>query len=109
MASAQPAISSAVSPLIRIATRNAPIWTDVASPLMIWSITARASERREVATVHEASRGPLDHRLPQEAPADVGPERGQNRLGMELDAVDRVLAVPDGHHLAVVGGRAHLE
>ena len=41
----QPAISSAVSPLARSATRKPPICAGVASPRMISSMTARASER----------------------------------------------------------------
>ena len=45
MASAQPAISSARSPLSRSATRKPPICAGVASPLMIWFITSRASPR----------------------------------------------------------------
>src|SRR6476646_9864841 len=34
---------------------------------------------------------------------------GQERLGMELHALDRQLAVPDGHDLSVVGGRRDVE
>ena len=45
IASAQPAISSAVSPLARSATRKPPIWAGVASPRMISDITSRASSR----------------------------------------------------------------
>ena len=45
MASAQPAISSMVSPLSRSATRNPPICADVASPRMISPIASRASDR----------------------------------------------------------------
>ena len=45
MASAQPAISPARSPLSLSATRKPPICAGVASPLMIWFITSRASGR----------------------------------------------------------------
>ncbi len=95
IASAQPAISSGVSRLIRIATRKAPICAAVASPLMIWSMTARASDRvRSRPSRSRARASWIIRRRLQEAPADLGPERRQDRLGMELDAVDGVLAVP---------------
>ena len=45
IASAHPAISSAVSPFMRNATRNAEICAGVASPLMIVPIAERASAR----------------------------------------------------------------
>ena len=45
IASAQPAISSAVSPFGRSATRKPPIWAGVASPRMIVFIASRASSR----------------------------------------------------------------
>ena len=45
IASAQPAISSAVSPFTRNATRKPPICAGVASPRMISSITSRACSR----------------------------------------------------------------
>ena len=45
IASAQPAISSAVSPFARSATRKPPICAGVASPPMISPITSRASSR----------------------------------------------------------------
>jgi hypothetical protein len=45
IASARPAISSAVSPFARRATRNPPICVGVASPRMISCITSRASAR----------------------------------------------------------------
>ena len=45
IASAQPVISSTVSPFARSATRNPPICASVASPRMISSITSRARSR----------------------------------------------------------------
>src|SRR5919204_653579 len=45
IASAQPAISSAVSPFARSAIKKPAIWAGVASPLMIEPMTARASSR----------------------------------------------------------------
>ena len=45
IASAQPVISSAVSPLSRSATRKPPICASVASPRMISSITSCACDR----------------------------------------------------------------
>ena len=43
MTDAIPAISAGVSPLMRSAVTNAPNWAGVASPDMIWDITAAAS------------------------------------------------------------------
>src|SRR5439155_26167876 len=45
----------------------------------------------------------------QEVAGQVGPERSQYRLGMELHAVDGKLAVADGHHLVVRAGCGDLE
>ncbi len=45
IASAHPAISSALSPFARRATRKPPIWAGVASPAMISPITSRAWSR----------------------------------------------------------------
>ena len=45
IASAHPAISSAVSPLSRSATSRPPIWAGVASPSITSFMTARASSR----------------------------------------------------------------
>ena len=61
IASAQPAISSAVSPLSRSATRKAPIWAGVASPRMISSITSWACSRAEVAAFEQLGERLLDH------------------------------------------------
>ena len=43
----------------------------------------------------------LDHAPSRKFFASSRPERRQHRLGMELHAVDRQLAVADRHHLAV--------
>ena len=52
----------------------------------------------------------LDHsRALEEVARERRPVRRQHRLGMELDADRRQLAVPHGHHLAVVGERGRLE
>jgi hypothetical protein len=53
IASAQPAISSAVSPFSRSATRKPPICAGVASPRMISSITSR--QRRAARSVPSSS------------------------------------------------------
>ena len=45
IASAKPAISSAVSPFVRRATRNPAIWAGVSSPSMTEPISSRASAR----------------------------------------------------------------
>ena len=66
---------------------------------------ARGSGRCRRAAVRAR---PGSSRL-EEVLRDVAPVRRQHRLGMELDAVDRQLAVPHGHHLAVGRRRRDLE
>ena len=109
IASAQPAISSAVSPFRRSATRKPPSCAGVASPRMISSIAARASARERSWPSSRRARALLDHRSLQEVAGELGAERRQHRLGVELDAVDGQLAVTDGHHLAVLAGGGDLE
>ena len=110
IASAQPAISSAVSPFSRNATRKPPICAGVASPDMIVFITSRACVAAEVAAVEQLVERVLDHGVaPEEVLRELAPDRRQHRLGMELHAVDRQLAVAHRHHLAVGCGRRDLE
>ena len=111
IASAHPAISSAVSPFSRSATRKPPIWACVASPAMIEFITSRASLAREVVPVEQPRERRLDH-VPSRKfrrQSSAAPERREHRLRMELHAVDAKLAVAHRHHLAVGGGGRHLE
>ena len=110
MASAAPAISSAVSPFRRSAIRKPPIWAGVASPAMIVPMTSRASLRVRLSPSSSRARARLDHRSPpQEVPGEVAAERCEHGLGVELHAVQRQLAMPHGHHLAVRRRRRDLE
>src|SRR2546427_13134443 len=45
----------------------------------------------------------------EEVPKEPAPVRRQDRLRMELDALDRIAAMAHAHDLTIVGGRAHLE
>src|SRR2546427_4813771 len=45
----------------------------------------------------------------EEVPKEPAPVRRQDRLRMELDALDRIAAMPHAHDLTLVGGRDHLE
>src|SRR2546430_17510437 len=45
----------------------------------------------------------------EEVPKEPAPVRGQDRLRVELDALDRIAAMAHAHDLTLVGGRAHLE
>ena len=113
IASAQPAISSAVSPFSRSATRKPPICAGVASPRMISCITSRACVAREVVAVEqsrERAPGSSSEEVPPEKICSQSrPERREHALGMELDAFDRQLAVADAHHLAVGRPRGDLQ
>src|SRR2546430_14602352 len=45
----------------------------------------------------------------EEVSQEPAPVRRQDRLRMELDALDRISSMAHGHDLTIVGGRAHLE
>src|SRR2546430_8582471 len=45
----------------------------------------------------------------EEVAKEPAPVRRQDRLRMELDALDRIAAMAHAHDLTIVGGRAHLE
>ena len=68
---------------------------------MIEPISSRALVAGEMVPVEQSGwhRGTDAH--PQEVPRHRGPERGEHALRVELDALDRQLAVADAHHLAV--------
>src|SRR2546427_11772060 len=67
------------------------------------------------ATIHgplrpsSESRTNLAARPLEEVPKEPAPVRRQDRLRMELDALDRIAAMAHAHDLTIVGGRAHLE
>ena len=108
IASAKPAISSGVSPFRRRATRKPPIWAWVASPAMISSITARACGAVEVVAVEQPSERLLDHR-DRKFRQRSGPSGVSTDSGWNCTPSTGSVAVADGHHLAVGGGRRHLE
>src|SRR5581483_9401299 len=123
---ARPTSSATVSPLARSATRKAAVWTSPARPSMISSRTAEAWSAVRCAPEHTSSiarvrmsfgatcrrqyaaaastrqqaRGGLRgarRAEVQEVPQHVLPARGQDRLGVELDALGRQLAVAHAH------------
>src|SRR2546430_7383961 len=51
----------------------------------------------------------LTPRSLEEVPKEPAPVRRQDRLRVELDALDRIAAMAHAHDLTIVGGRAHLE
>src|SRR2546430_17597624 len=67
------------------------------------------------ATIHgplrpsSESRTNLAARPLEEVPKEPAPVRRQDRLRMELDALDRIAAMAHAHDLTIVGGRAHLD
>src|SRR5215212_3353567 len=129
MADANPAISSIVSPRIRSAVRNAPIWAGVTAPVMIWSMAAadcsassvppsttvriaslmsRSRTNRSSPTLAISRRDrQLSHWRPssQEVGKEIIARRRQNRLRVELDAFHRQGAMSQAHHQAVGLGR----
>src|SRR3954447_20419807 len=95
---ASPASSSSVSPLARRAMRKPAICTSLASPAMMTSSTAAAwslDRSRPDATASMACVRIASgiHEVAQQRAALVG----EHRLGVELHALGRQLAVADGH------------
>ena len=107
IASAKPAISSAVSPFVRNATRKPAICACVPSPSMIEPISSRASSRERWWPSRSSwIAGPMIIR----GSSSPSPARaGQHALGVELDTLDRQLGVAHAHHLAVGGVRGDAE
>src|SRR4051812_18943964 len=114
---ASPASSSTVSPFVRSAIRNAAIWVSDALPSMITRKTSAAcsmgrSRRDASASIAFVRVGstipcvakPHSEEVLQQLLAGVG----QHRLGVELDALGRQLAVAHRHQDAAAP-RAHLE
>ena len=91
--------------------RKPPICAGVAEPLMISPITARASSRLRSCPSRSRARPSwiVIASPPGSSSRERGPVGREHRLRVELDAVDRELAVPDRHHFAVLRGRADLE
>jgi hypothetical protein len=63
---------------------------------------------RQVPPVHELGDRGLDH-APPGSSDQLGPDRRQHRLGVELDSVHGQLAVANGHDLAIRSRRGDLE
>src|SRR5512142_2577852 len=106
IADANPAISSAVSPRTWSAARSAPSCAGVASPSMTLVIAASASSRvrpRPLTTMPRASRAST------EVLQHAHPVGGEHRLRVELHGLEGKTGVPQAHHDAVVGPRAHDE
>ena len=106
-----PAISSTVSPLVRKAISSPAVCASDARPSItsrrqaVVSSAVRASlrQRRSIVSVRI---GLAAFRSAQEVAQYGHTLAGEHRLGVELHALGRQLAVADGHHRVAVGGRA---
>src|SRR5262245_13858090 len=121
--SAAAVITAAVSPRIRSATAKPATWTGVHAPVRIASKAARivSGDAPSLETISSKTRGkgmtglatvsPVQS-VSQRAdpvPQEIHARRRQDRLRVELDALDRVLAVAQAHHLALGRPGADLE
>ena len=107
---ASPASSSTVSPLVRSAIRKPAIWVSETSPCMISASTSaacsalRSPPRGELvdrAGEDRVGHQPRPRKLRQQLLALVG----EHRLGVELHALGRQLAVAQSHqHAAAARG-----
>src|SRR3954447_11315084 len=105
---ARPATSSTVSPFVRSAIRKPAVCASVTRPSMISRSTAAASSDERSCPDATRSSAVVTTSLGKEVAEDLLALRGQDRLGMELDALGWELAVTDAHHHAAAA-RAHLE
>src|SRR3954451_12302649 len=113
MVEASPASSSTVSPFVRSAIRNAAICVSDALPSMITRRTAaacsidrsRPEASASIALVRVGSGIPCGGAHTEEVLEQLLPAIGENRLGMELDALRGQLAVADRHQDAAAVGR----
>src|SRR5919107_5998962 len=104
MARAKPTISGTASPLTRSAVRSAAVAAGGALPSMMVSRARSASPSvrgSPLAAFLSVSRS--NGSGPQEVLQEIVAAAGQDALGVKLDALDRVLAVPDAHDRAVLG------
>src|SRR4029077_9840257 len=100
---ARPTSSGTVSPFARRAIRKAPVWIGSVRPSMISLSTAEAWSAVRWSPAQTASIARLTTSLgivalPDEVRQQVLPLRGEDGLGVELDALDRQLAVASAHH-----------
>src|SRR3954447_3394920 len=108
LVAANPATSSTVSPLVRSPIRNAAVCTSVTRPSMISRRTAAAwSAERSWPDAIRSMAG-VTTSLGKEVAEDLHALGGEDRLGVELDALGRKLAMAQAHDDAPAG-RAHLE
>src|SRR3954454_5353462 len=103
---ASPASSSTVSPFVRSAIRKAAIWVSDALPSMITRRTLEASSIDRSWPDASASIALVRVGSGKEVGQQLLPAIGEDRLGMELDALGGQLAVADRHQdaAAVRGG-----
>src|SRR5436190_1553861 len=106
--SMQRARAPTVSPFVRRAMRNAAICASGALPAMISASTADASSWARSWPDASASMARVRTSLLKEVLQQHLAVVREHRLGVELDALGRQLAVADGHHHAAAAGR-HLE
>src|SRR5512136_336640 len=118
MTRAAPVTSAMVSPFMRRAVMNAPIWAGVAFPSMISvmvSVISASCRSIPWTTLASASRimmlfsfpVPGDHL--QEVSQNSFPVRRQDRLGVKLHALEGIVAVAKPHDFAFFRFCAHLE
>src|SRR3954465_14944041 len=105
---ASPTISSTVSPFVRSAIRNAAACASEARPSMTSRSTAAASSADRSEPDATRSIASVRTGLGKEVAEQRLAVRRQHRLGMELDALARQLAVTDRHH-GVARPRRHLK
>src|SRR5436305_1540234 len=103
---ARPTSSCTVSPLVRSAIRNAAVCASDASPDMISRSTAAASS--EDRSNPDATRSIASVRswLGKEVLQELFALAGEDRLGVELDALGGQLAMPEAHDRGAVHRRA---
>src|SRR6478609_524431 len=102
---ARPASSSTVSPFVRSAIRNPAIWVSVALPSMITRRTSPACSIDRSWPDASASIAFVRVGSGKEVFEELLPGVGEDRLGMELDALGGQLAVADRHqHAATMSG-----
>src|SRR3954451_13721177 len=105
---ARPTSSSTVSPFVRSAIRNAAACASDAAPSITSRSTAAASSADRSEPDATRSIASVRTGLGKEVAEQRLAVRRQHRLGMELDALARQLAVTDRHH-GVARPRRHLK
>src|SRR3954467_8490976 len=101
---ARPTSSSTVSPFVRRAIRNAAACASEAAPSITSRSTAAASSADRSEPDATRSIASVRTGLGKEVAEQRLAVRGQHRLGMELHALARELAVADAHHGVIRAG-----